>query len=777
MNANKVENLNDNKSDYKNENIYSNNNNIKKNDVDNNKNDLSCSSMNEVYESVIEEKSQLENENFENINEDEKNVESQKNVINLRYLNNRFIGKNESIDILRYRNDKLGILSDNKSENIDLKKSTINKIINDKNINNFNCSNINIIINKGKNLYKNKKDVSSNLDSIEENNKGFKIDNSSLSNHSIQTKLNKEKENENNKSYEKEVELNKSDIDKKISNDNNGNNSDDQLINKKSDNINENKEIDNKNSSINDNEDINKNLNINEVYEMNNNIKNEGNIEETNKKFQKSKIFNNSILTSNLGMNNLNDFDSVTIIPKRKKKGLKNTNVSISKLSNSYNDNSSFLSVVNSILIDTIIFEGINNDEIDLDFLNSLRTIPIKYKNKDQKKYLKTLLELQHFFIDDSAIRVIKISEDGKYLSAGMQNGSIKLFDIIGYDYTKFKETYNKKTIMNYLNFITEKPFKILNGHSEDIIDLSWSTFFPNLLLSCSVDKFVILWDVNLPGEKCEIKVFDHGNIVTCVSFSPTDKYIFASGCSDKFIRIWTFKDILYKANNNNNENKLQEGPKIIDSDLNNINKLKKYIFQYFNIEDKITALSFFPTGDKIAVGTHNGKINIYEIRADNCFYKGNFYCKNRVGKKITSIEFINKNEGVITSSDSRIRLISMSDGKIIHKYKGYINEESWIKSCIDYNYDVIFSGSEDGFCYAWNIYSEEKKNVNYEFFKPYSQEKINASLIVPEKCYCNFLKKIMNITHKLLVTSIIINGTNKGRIQILLNIDDAEKY
>ena len=129
MNANKVENLNDNKSDYKNENIYSNNNNIKKNDVDNNKNDLSCSSMNEVYESVIEEKSQLENENFENINEDEKNVESQKNVINLRYLNNRFIGKNESIDILRYRNDKLGILYDNRSENIDLKKSTINKII------------------------------------------------------------------------------------------------------------------------------------------------------------------------------------------------------------------------------------------------------------------------------------------------------------------------------------------------------------------------------------------------------------------------------------------------------------------------------------------------------------------------------------------------------------------------------------------------------------------------------------------------------------------------
>jgi hypothetical protein len=42
----------------------------------------------------------------------------------------------------------------------------------------------------------------------------------------------------------------------------------------------------------------------------------------------------------------------------------------------------------------------------------------------------------------------------------------------------------------------------------------------------------------------------------------------------------------------------------------------------------------------------------------------------------------------------------------------------------------------------------------------------------VPEKCYCNFLKKIMKLTQKLLITSIIINGTNRGRLEILLNIE-----
>ena len=101
---------------------------------------------------------------------------------------------------------------------------------------------------------------------------------------------------------------------------------------------------------------------------------------------------------------------------------------------------------------------------------------------------MKTLLELQHFFVDNSTIRVIKLSEDGKYLSIGLKNGKIKLYEIIGFDYTKFLVSYNKKNIMEYLNFIKEKAYKSLEGHKEDVIDLSWSPFYYHLLLSSSVD-------------------------------------------------------------------------------------------------------------------------------------------------------------------------------------------------------------------------------------------------------------------------------------------------
>ena len=119
----------------------------------------------------------------------------------------------------------------------------------------------------------------------------------------------------------------------------------------------------------------------------------------------------------------------------------------------------------NSMSVNNCKFENISYNQIDLNYLKHLRTIPIKSKKKG-KRYLKTLLELQNFFVESSDIRVIKISEDGKYLSVGLENGKIKLYEILGYDYNKYESSYNKKNIMEYLNFIKEKAFKSLEGHN-----------------------------------------------------------------------------------------------------------------------------------------------------------------------------------------------------------------------------------------------------------------------------------------------------------------------
>ena len=587
----------------------------------------------------------------------------------------------------------------------------LNKNINCNNINKIKLSNVNIIINNNNNREKEEK-VNNKYNNSESN----ENINENLSNKSTKSIKQFDKENDKNNIVINEI---KNDI-------------------KKEENLGNNSGI---------NGPLTKNINNSELFVQN---------------LKKNSLQFSS--TSNLDFNIFNDFGNVTIITKRKKKGTSN-NVSKSTVLNP-NKSISFSVNDNSMASNKCKFENISYNQIDLNYLKHLRIIPIKSKKKG-RKYLKTLLELQHFFVDSSDIRVIKISEDGKYLSVGLENGKIKLFEILGYDYNKFESSYNKKNIMEYLNFIKEKAYKSLEGHEKDIIDLSWSPFYHYLLLSASIDGYVILWNVNLSEQKSKIECFNHEKIVTCVSFSPTEKNIFITGSLDKIVRIWDITNIFLEKEDNNKINKDKY-------------TFEKYNKDYFNIEEKITSLNFSPSGKEIIIGTHNGKIIKYEFRGDKYYYTGSFTCRNRLGKnsfgkKVTSIQFLNNKYAIISSCDSRIRLLSMNDGKIICKYKGHLNENSMIKSEFDHNYDIIISGSEDGFVYIWDLYNidSNKKNSNYEYFKPYAHEKIQCALIVPEKIYCNFVKKILKITNKLMISSIIINATNEGRLEILLNIDD----
>ena len=694
-----------------------------------------------VYSDAFENSIQVEQQYLKNHKSEIDKSENIKDFKDIKSLNeNNFINKSEEFRLLNkiFQNNDLddnecftqnyynvnnkGKIPKEKMINNINNRYIINKNINCNKINKINLSNVNIIINNDKEK-KEKINSKNNIPFLEIK----KVNN--LSHRSSIKSINSIKDIDNNNNKKRESK-NLFEIENKI-------------------NVKNEKEKDLKEKDI--------NININESK----NIDNSKSIFQNNLK--KNKLNFSSL--SNIDLNILNDFQNLTIITKKKKKG---TNNSLSKSTvlaqNVQNKSLSFSSNENSFY--KLKFEDISYNQIDLNFLKHLRIIPIKSKKKG-KKYLKTLLELQHFFVDNSTIRVIKLSEDGKYLSIGLKNGKIKLYEIIGFDYTKFLLSYNKENIMEYLNFVKEKAYKSLEGHKEDVIDLSWSPFYYYLLLSSSVDGYVILWNVNLEEQKAKIECFNHEKIVTSVSFSPTEKSIFITGCLDKIIRIWDISSLLD------------------ENDSKNINQKKfdineKYNKDYFNIEEKITSLNYFPSGDGMAIGTHNGKLIIYELKGDKYFYKGSFSCKNRIGKnsfgkKITSIEFLNKNYAIISSCDSRIRLLSMNDGKIIHKYKGYLNENSMIKSCIDYNYDIIITGSENGFVYVWDIYNPDniKTNTNYEYFRPYSQEKIQCSLIVPEKIYCNFMKKIFKITNKLMILSIIINATDKGRLEILLNIDD----
>ena len=454
-----------------------------------------------------------------------------------------------------------------------------------------------------------------------------------------------------------------------------------------------------------------------------------------------------------------------------------------------------------------IDLNNIKQDEIDLNYLKKkLRAIPIKVHKipKIKNRYLKTLIEIQNFFIEDSAIWVMKMSHNFEYLATGSKNGSIKIFSFLGYDPEENELFYNKNDFLNYSKLICEKPTFELKKHKKDITDLSWSPFNYELLLSASLDHYVILWDIS-KKENNIIKKFDHKDIITCISFSPNNPNMFISGCFDRFIRIFTIDDsIIYENNNKENSkdnsnfnnfcikrkpsNILNDSKSTINVNNNYINKFKNKNIEeensdlpnYFNIDEIIISVAFFPEGNKIAIGTHNGKILVYVI-FPKIAYAYSFYCKNKLGKfssgkKVISIEFTDRNKALITTADSRIRYVSMTDGKTISKYKGHTNLNSMIRCCPDLCNDVIITGSENNFCYIWSLYNKEDKeikNYRYEYFKPFARENVYCSMIVPEFCYTNYIKKIYKYTTKINILSVIINATDNGRLELLLNVED----
>lgn len=526
-------------------------------------------------------------------------------------------------------------------------------------------------------------------------------------------------------------------------------------------------------------------------------------------------------------------FDTKNILKKaavmngKNRKKLKNSLKKSKNLLNDFNDiNENCLE--NEYPINNIKFKDIKIDEINANYLKKhLRRIEInpKFKNSSNK-YIKTLYELQNFYIDDSQIWVMKLNPNGKFLAVGCKNGIIKILEIIGYNYLNFKTNYDKKNILEYLNFINEVPYKTLERHKSDIIDLSWSPFYPNLLLSASFDHFVYLWDINQEGNNCLINEYEHSDIVTSVSFNPNIKNIFISGSIDTFVRVWklNYNNIIndiednYKNDINNDNSLLNENSEanisenykktnknlkiknsnirtknkseidIANNTFDDVNKTNQYLdysnnyqIDYFNIEHKITSLSYFPDGSKIAVGTNKGKIYVYNT-FPKINYNNNFFVSKTTfgffhgGKKVTFIQFIDKFHAIISTCDSYIRLADMITGRILYQYKGYVNKELMIRAYADLNDDVIIAGGEDGFCYIWNILDKNKKNKtnneNYVNFKPFAKEDINCSIIACEKSYTNYMKKILKLTNKLLISSIIINGTSKGRLEILLNIN-----
>ena len=529
----------------------------------------------------------------------------------------------------------------------------------------------------------------------------------------------------------------------------------------------------NSNSNSNNNNFLEENTDfeINKIFEINFNKYNNKNTEFEYKKKSKKmnenikssnsvysfyNNFNNEDLSSNNSNNKLTTFNNKTFTSlftsnkyffESNQKNNINNNCSLNKNSiKAFKDLNNNNISEKEMSINKIKFEGIKKDEIDIEYLNSkLKKIPIKSKNikNENYKYIKSLYELQDFMAEGSGINVIKIDDEGKYLAIGFDNGIIKLYEIMNYSYQNYNLIYDKNNLKEYFHFIKETPFKTLTSHTNEIINLFWLFTSNMFLLSSSLDV-VILWHISPGNNNCNsiVKKFHHTDIISCMSVNTVYQNMFATGCADKFIHLWSINNNLLEQYSS-----LYYNANKINCNILSKNKSGECELKEFYVNEEIVSINFLQEGDKIAIGTNNGQVLIYSIIPDINF-EYIFNCKNRFGKNVTNINFFSSSTCLISSLDSRIRYINIKDGRIIHKYKGHKNEKRNIKISLDFCNDILISGSENGYCYLWNVFGEDSniiKNYSYEYYKPFSSKDIiNESLIISEKCYVNYFQKIL---------------------------------
>ncbi|KAI4315563.1 hypothetical protein L6164_028359 [Bauhinia variegata] len=360
------------------------------------------------------------------------------------------------------------------------------------------------------------------------------------------------------------------------------------------------------------------------------------------------------------------------------------------------------------------------------------------HSHKKRFKELSSLYTEQEFQAHDGAILTMKFSLDGKYVASGGKDGIVRVWQLVEHERSRELDIlYNDPSCvyfkMNNLSSLAsidvdkqklgkkeklrrssdstcvilppkifqmlEKPLHEFQGHSGEILDLSWSK--RGFLLSSSIDKTVRLWQVGI--DRC-LRVFFHNNYVTCVNFSPVNDDFFISGSIDGKVRIW---EVL--------------GCQVTD---------------YIDIREIVTYVCYRPNGKGAIVGTMTGNCLFYDI-IDNHLQLESQLClqgkKKTPGKRITGVQFspTDPSKVVVASADSLVCVLSGVD--VLCRFKGFRSAVSQMVPYFTSDGKHIVSVSEDSNVCIWNYSGEDRsgsKAKNMWCCESFLSQ--NASIAIP---------------------------------------------
>ncbi|RDW94867.1 hypothetical protein BP5796_00630 [Coleophoma crateriformis] len=318
------------------------------------------------------------------------------------------------------------------------------------------------------------------------------------------------------------------------------------------------------------------------------------------------------------------------------------------------------------------------------------------------------------------AIWSTEFSRDGRYLAAAGRDQVVRVWAVISTPEERQAHEYDEDVSSAVAGgaggerlsapVFRTKPIREFQGHTGDILDLSWSK--NNFLLSSSMDKTVRLWHISRQECLC---TFKHKDFVTAIAFHPRDDRFFLAGSLDSVLRLWSIPD--------------------------------KSVAFWNQLPDLITAVAFAPDGKTAMAGTLNGLCMFYEtegLKYLTQIHVRSSRGRNAKGSKITGIRCMivppdsPDGEGdtkvLITSNDSRIRMYNMREKTLELKFRGNENTCSQISASFSDDAQYVICGSEDRKAYIWSIgptESEHKDKRPLEYFEAHS-DMVTATAMAP---------------------------------------------